>query len=283
MMKSPQPHTPPPSHDTEAVIAQHRETLKELFPLPQVQPPRKKKTPASITLVLALLAAGLVWLDPAYRSEQYATAIGQRQFIQLADGSELTLNTNTRLEVSWHLRSRRVNLPQGQAMFHVAKANFRPFVVIAANSETRVLGTRFDVYHEDQQAHKQVTVSVAEGTVRVTSKAADGLNGTTLTASQQVKIDGDGHMHAPIAIDPSISMSWMNGKLVFAQTPLQQVIAEIQRYRTAPIQLQGKTAQLKLSGTFAIDNTDKLLQLLPDILPVRLEPQPDGSLLISSR
>lgn len=278
MLKSPAPHTPP--HDAEAVIAQHRESLKELFPLPPVQPPRKKKTTASVTLLLALLAAGLVWLDPAYRSEHYATTIGQRQSIQLADGSELTLNTNTSLEVSWHLRSRRVNLPQGQAMFHVAKANFRPFLVSAANSETRVLGTRFEVYREQAQ----VTVTVAEGTVRVISKAAAGWNGTTLTASQQVRIDGDGQMHAVQQIDPSLSMSWMDGKLVFAQTPLQQVIDEIQRYRTAPIQLQaGKTSQFKLSGTFSIDNTDQLLQLLPDILPVRLEQQPDGSLLISTR
>lgn len=288
MMKSPQPQTQQAqqtqkaAHDAESVIAQHRDTLKELFPLSDIQPTRKKKIAASATpvLMLALLAAGLLWLDPTYRSEHYASAIGQRQHIQLADGSEITLNTNTSLEVSWHLRSRRVQLPQGQAMFHVAKATYRPFIVSAAHSETRVLGTRFEVYHQNEQ----VAVTVAEGQVRVTSKAADGLTGTTLTASQQVRIDNDGRMHAAETIDPSLSMSWLDGKLVFSQTPLQQVIAEIQRYRTEPIRLQaGKATRLKLSGTFSIDNTDKLLQLLPDILPVRLEQQADGSLLISAK
>lgn len=274
---------PPPGkeqHSAEDALAQHRDTLKELFPLPEIKKPRKKKTAANATLLLAMIAAGLLWLDPAYRSEQHATVIGQRADITLADGSKLTLNTDTQLEVSWHLRSRRVALRQGQALFSVAKAAYRPFTVAAGKADIRVVGTVFDVYR--QQDH--VTVTVEEGKVQVTSKAASGHMRTMLTANQQITMSADGALQPAHDINPANSLAWRDGKLVFEQTPLSQAIAEIQRYRREPIRLQSAAlGKLRFSGVFAIDNTDKLLQLLPDILPVKVKQQKDGSLLVSEK
>ncbi|MDR5170620.1 FecR family protein [Methylobacillus flagellatus] len=274
---------PPPGkeqHSAEDALAQHRDTLKELFPLPEIKKPRKKKTAANATLLLAMIAAGLLWLDPAYRSEQHATVIGQRADITLADDSKLTLNTDTQVEVSWHLRSRRVALHQGQALFSVAKAIYRPFTVAAGKADIKVVGTVFDVYrHPDH-----VTVTVEEGKVQVTSKAASGYMRTMLTANQQATISADGTLQPARDVNPASSLAWREGKLVFEQTPLSQAIAEIQRYRRGLIHLQAPAlGNLRFSGVFAIDNTDKLLQLLPDILPVNVEEQEDGSLLISKK
>ncbi|WP_230347948.1 FecR domain-containing protein [Methylobacillus methanolivorans] len=227
-----------------------------------------------------MIAAGLLWLDPAYRSEQHATVIGQRADITLADGSKLTLNTDTQVEVSWHLRSRRVALHQGQALFSVAKATYRPFTVAAGKADIRVVGTMFDVYR--QQDH--VTVTVEEGKVQVTSRAANGYMRTMLTANQQATISADGTLQSARDVNPARSLAWRDGKLVFEQTPLSQAIVEIQRYRRGPIHLQAPAlGNLRFSGVFAIDNIDKLLQLLPDILPVNVEEQEDGSLLISKK
>ncbi|MFJ5445935.1 FecR family protein [Methylobacillus methanolivorans] len=267
-------------HSAEDALAQHRDTLKELFPLPVIKKSRKKKTAANAMLLLAMIATGLLWLDPAYRSEQHATVIGQRADITLADGSKLTLNTDTQLEVSWHLRSRRVALHRGQALFAVAKATYRPFTVAAGKAHIKVVGTVFDVYHHPDH----VTVTVEEGKVQVTSKATAGYLRNMLTANQQITISADGNLHAVNVIQPTSSLAWRDGKLVFEQTTLAQAIADIQRYRREPIRLQSAAlGRLKFSGVFSIDNTDALLQLLPAILPIKVNPQSDGSLLISEK
>lgn len=266
--------------NAEDVIKQHRETLKELFPLPELKKPRKKKTATNATLFVALVAAGVLWLDPAYRSEQHATVIGQRGEIALADGSKLTLNTDTQLEVSWHLRSRRLALHQGQALFNVSKATYRPFIVAAGTANIKVVGTVFDVYRHPGH----VTITVEEGKVQVTSKSASGYMRSILTANQQITMSADGALQPAHDINPVSSFAWRDGKLVFEQTPLSQAIAEIQRYRREPIRLQSAAlGKLRFSGVFAIDNSDKLLQLLPDILPVKVTQQKDGSLLISEK
>ena len=266
---------------TEDTLAQHQETLKELFPLPDLDKARKKKKRPSTTLtLLALIAAGVIWLDPAYHTESFTTMVGQRASIALADGSHITLNTNTQLDVSWHLRTRHVALHQGQALFDVAKATYRPFTVAAAQADIKVLGTHFDVRRDDDQ----VTVAVAEGVVRVRSHAADGFLATTLIANQQLMVRADGSMGAPASINPATSLAWLEGKLVFEQTPLEQVIAEIQRYRREPIHLNAQAAgKLKLSGTFSIDRSDELFRLLPDILPVSVMRDADGSVVISAK
>ena len=82
---------------------------------------RAAKTAAGgIAAALAIAMAGLFWLDPAYRSEQVATAVGERGSWILSDGSEVQLNTGSRLRVEYHLRSRRLYLPQGEALFKPA-------------------------------------------------------------------------------------------------------------------------------------------------------------------
>ncbi len=280
-MQHPQPPIGTNKTNTEDTLIQHRETLKELFPLPVIKKPRKKKTLARhAPLVLSILTAGLLWLDPAYKTEQHATIIGQRAEVALADGSKLTLNTNTQLEVSWHLRSRRVTLHQGQALFTVAKATYRPFTVVADQANIRVVGTIFDVYrHPDH-----VTVTVEEGKVQVTSKAPTGYMRTTINPNQQVTISANGNLQPAHNINAASSLMWRDGKLVFEQATLTQAITEIQRYRHESIHLQSAAlGQLKFSGVFATDDTDTLLQLLPDILPVTIREQADGSLLISKK
>lgn len=280
-MLYPKPPSDTDKINTEDALSQHRETLKELFPLPVIKQPRKKKSVARhASLLIALLALGLLWLDPAYKTEHYATLIGQRAELALADGSHLTLNTNTQLDVSWHLRSRRVALHRGQALFAVAKATYRPFTVAAGKAHIKVVGTVFDVYHHPDH----VTVTVEEGKVQVTSKAAAGYLRNMLTANQQITISADGNLHPVNVIQPTSSLAWRDGKLVFEQITLAQAIADIQRYRREPIRLQSAAlGRLKFSGVFSIDNTDALLQLLPAILPIKVNPQSDGSLLISEK
>ncbi|MET1536941.1 FecR domain-containing protein, partial [Burkholderia sola] len=101
-------HLPTPE-EIEQAAAQRRELRQ------------RRALRAGSAAALAALAL-LLWADPALQRQTLATAVGQRQSWQLADGSEVQLNTGSRVHVAQHLRSRRLVLDQGEASFEVSHA-----------------------------------------------------------------------------------------------------------------------------------------------------------------
>ena len=115
------------------------------LPAPAKQPKPRSLTTLSVLIVTLGLACVLAWIDPSYKAEQFGSTIGEHQVIQLADGSRITLDAASRITVSWHLRSRRVELQAGQALFSVAPALYRPFLTSAGSTRIQVVGTRYNV------------------------------------------------------------------------------------------------------------------------------------------
>ncbi|OLS62337.1 FecR family protein [Pseudomonas putida] len=261
--------------DEDQAIARLREALKQRFPMPEPKP-RKKRVGVTAAGLLSLALLGtLVWVDPAYRSEHYRTQVGERQTLDLSDGSQVTLDGASELGVSWHLFSRRTELLGGQALFEVAPRVYRPFLVEAGEASIRVVGTRFNV---DRQAG-EVRVSVAEGRVAVKAGAAD----RELAPGQQVRL-GNGQSGAVTAVDAGGVGAWRSGQLVFERTPLSEVLAVIQRYQDKPVRLQdARLGTLPVSGVFDSAHVERLLALLPSILPVQLNTGAEGAVLISPR
>ena len=276
-----------PAHAFDAALAAERDTLRALFPLPPVRSAARLRTrrqgtalrnTTAAAFLLATATAALLWADPAWRTERHATAVGERREVHLADGSTLTLDTATLLDVSWHLRTRRVTLRQGRARFAVAPSALRPFDVAAADAHIRVIGTVFDVYR--QQA--LVRVTVLEGQVQVGSSLPGVLASRLLFQGQQWRLDGSGAATATQAADLTQLGAWQQGRLVFDRTPLREALAEVQRYRSAPIRLRddGRIGGLAVSGAFDTTRIDQMLDLLPRIVPARVQRHPDGSVEI---
>lgn len=259
---------------TDDALARHREALKKRFPLP---PPARKprQRVATLGVLIGALVLGLLWLDPAYRSERYSSASGQVRSIALADGSRLMLDGASQVDVSWHLRSRRVELLAGQALFDVAPATYRPFRTLAGSAEITVVGTRYSV----SRVAEQVRVAVEEGRVGVRGLHDELL----LTPGQQVLVR-NGQLGSPERVDARALNGWIDGRVVFDRTPLVEVLDTLRRQRDTRVQLDDPDlAQLPVSGTFASANLDALLVLLPKILPVQLQRAADGSLSLSRR
>jgi len=253
-----------------------RQRLEALCqPEPVRQLPRRRLLRQALAAGVAVVALGLGWTGWQYQQlnhqDTLTTALGERRQVELPDGSRLELNSATQVQVMFSAGQRHVRLGAGEAMFIVAHDSDRPFVVSTAQGDVTVTGTRFDV----RQDPNSTRVAVEQGSVKVQG-AAESL--ALLTAGQGSHIDAQGKVAAPYAIDANAVTAWRQGKLVFDNAPLSDVVAEVSRYRARPLHVApGKAAALRLSSTFSTDDPDALLRALPSILPVAIKAHDDGS------
>ncbi|MNG90859.1 fec operon regulator FecR [compost metagenome] len=244
-------------------------------PDPVSQLPRRRFLRQALAAGVTVVALGLGWSGWQYQrlnqQDALQTALGERRQVELADGSHLELNGGTRLQVDFSAARRHIVLEAGEAMFIVAHDSRRPFVVDTAQGSVTVTGTRFDVRLDPALTR----VAVEQGSVRVQGKDTSLAQ---LHAGQGVHIDAQGQVAAPYAVNASALTAWRQGKLVFDNATLAEVVAEASRYRAQPLRVApGKVAELRLSSTFSTDDTDALLRALPSILPVAIKTHEDGS------
>ena len=129
-------------------------------------PPQRRRFVAAASIAFAVaIAGGVFW--QAHRYPLYATDIGERRSITLADGSTVDLNARSKLRVEFSGAERRVELLDGQALFEVARDQQRPFIVHSGDATVRAVGTQFDVYRKESGT----TITVLEGRVAVYSAA----------------------------------------------------------------------------------------------------------------
>lgn len=156
----------------------------------------------------------------------YTTANGERATIKLPDGSRVTLNVGSRLEVPANFgdATRTVQL-DGEAVFDVEQAVGTPFVVLAGPSAIRVLGTRFLVRH--YTADSSATISVQSGRVAVGETVLDAQQQATVSASRLVTMT---------AMEPE-RFSFIDGFLQFDGATLATIIPDLNRWYDADIRL----------------------------------------------
>lgn len=251
-------------------------------------------TAATLVIATAIVAV-LQFYDP--NRTRYASAVGQIETVQLADGSRVTLSGDSAIVAHISEHERRVELTRGRAYFDVAKDQRRIFHVRAAATEIRVVGTAFDV----NKSPDGVRVSVTEGKVQVTEVPSflnrlTGLDGndapahnpqptvhnpqptthnpqsTILEPGQQLLAALDGKLAAePATFDPDEALSWKQGRLRYVNTRLATVVDEVNRYREDKIVLADKTLRdYRVTTSFKTDETDQLLSGLAKSYPVQI-------------
>ncbi|HEY1607868.1 MAG TPA: FecR domain-containing protein [Paraburkholderia sp.] len=199
----------------------------------------------------------------------YRTGTGERRQIALSDRVSVDMNTQTRINVlSAQAGEPRhgVNLLAGEAEV-VAAASGRgmpvqPVVVVAGRGRLSAEVARFDV----RRAGSQVCVTCISGTVAVEHPAQH----VTLTAAQQVTYD-DARMRPVSLIDPAVVTAWREGRLVFKDVPLAQVIDEINRYRPGKVILRNAAlANSKVRAEIEIARIDGAVSMLSKLYNLRV-------------
>ena len=214
----------------------------------------------------------------------YKSAIGQRSTIDLADGSAVTLNTNSRIEVVFSAQQRAIKLTQGQAYFDVAKDIHRPFVVEAGDKRVVALGTAFEVKLDQAKA---VQVTLVEGKVAVDDVASENIKEAIQRVREQSSeskavqlLPGDRLIAKPqqsaqiIRLDnANESTSWRDGRLVYRREAILNVIQEMNRYTNQKITLadDNKVKQVQVSGVFRTGNPALFLKALTRMHPLEMQ------------
>lgn len=222
------------------------------------------------TLALLVTAGPIAWT--AYRVapwQQWAsdvhTATGEQREMILADGTKLTLNTATALDIAFDSTTRRLILRSGEIMIETARDPSpvpRPFIVESAQGSMRALGTRFVVRQIDQGSR----IAVTEGAVEVTRK--DNAAGRFVVQAGQ-QADFDRHDGELAEIDPHVE-AWVTGVLYAEKMQLGQFVEEVARYRRGVLRCDPAIAQMQVSGAFQLHDTDAVIKALVASLPIRV-------------
>ena len=206
----------------------------------------------------ALVGVAIGWkmlMPPA--QQQYATAPGQQRSFNLDDGTRVDLDTASRLLVHYDAKERRITLQQGRAFFRVAKDPQRPLSVDTDSGSVRAIGTRFEVDRHDGS----LSVALFEGKVQLRQTGAEGKVIGELTPGQRAQVSGSTVQVHDVSL--ADSPAWTRGQLVFDEQPLDQAVAEFNRYGGTPIRVDDATLrQLKISGVFHSNDTAGFLDAL---------------------
>ncbi len=212
--------------------------------------------------------------------DSLTTALGQRREVTLPDASVIAMNTATQLNVRLYKNKRIVTLASGEATFTVTKDANRPFYVETGATTVRVTGTQFNVRRDTGN----VRVTVISGSVEVNHTQGDTTAQVLLGANDTVFVADTTGPGAVEKTDATSVLAWHQGRVVFFNTPLSSAIGEINRYITHPITITDPAvAKMRIAGVFNIDNPATFLRLLPEIAPVAVRTQPDGSTLVVLR
>jgi transmembrane sensor len=204
---------------------------------------------------------------------KYSARKGERREIQLSDGSVVTLNAASTIQIAsdFGVKKRDVLL-QGEAFFQVSKDKTRPFIIKTGKIYTRVVGTSFNI--NAYAAENFISVAVATGKVQVEKEDAKGKTviGRDLTHNHLLVYDLKKDTYHQTMVDADQLSAWKTNKLVFNQASITQIAVILERSYNIPVVLTGKPRRQGLyTVTFDNYSLDKLLPLLASLTGITYE------------
>jgi transmembrane sensor len=215
---------------------------------------------AAVGLMAVTGGSALFWRSAS--AKVYETDVGEQKHVALDDGSQLFLDAQTRVAVSFSETARLVNMDFGRANFRVVPDLKRPFIVEAA--EHKIVATRcnFDVRCEDGQ----VQVVLIHGEADVKPAATPGIRGERLKAGERLVASND--IEKRDKPDMTHVLAWQSGYEMFDGEELAQAVEEMNRYSTAKLAADPSVAGLKVSGMYRVGDNAAFAHSLTKLLPI---------------
>lgn len=265
--------------------------LPEVLPEPGSAPgpvanPRASPGVVAVIAASVMVVATVAWsvlereapLQTRDATTTYATAVGEHRDLQLADGSSLSLNTGTLVEVgSLQGATRELRLLRGEAVFTVARDVTRPFRVHVGDRLVEAVGTEFDIRLHDAG---HVEVLVTDGRIRLGTGAvtdhADSGDAVTIATDGAVTVT---HLDAQSL---GARLAWRHGMVAFAGQPLSEALEEFSRHTPVRFVVADPATQRRpVGGTVPAGDVASLLEALRTNLGLESSRAADGSIHIS--
>lgn len=202
---------------------------------------------------------------------------GRRFTLTLTDGTNISLNAGSSLRYPEGFaegKERRVYL-QGEGFFNVKKDKAHPFIVETKDNSIRVLGTKFNVssYPDDEENN---TVLV-EGSIALGTKGQDHLEQITLQPGFMASWPSNSPSSVLLEeVDTDVYTGWLEGKIVFKNTPFKEIRKRLERHYNVAIQNTDTILdRKKFTGTFDIETLEEVLAILNENYPLRYLKQND--------
>ncbi|GEA02264.1 sensor [Alteromonas sp. KUL17] len=176
--------------------------------------------------------------------------------LPLADGSVVTLSGNSQLDVDFTSNQRNIVLLSGTAHFQVSPDKTRPFTVYSKGIYTRAVGTAFQVKMDDD-----IQISVTEGTVAVGDTHQEIQRFIKISNGKQINVELAGRTMSEIStFDEKTALSWINGRFIYEDAPLNEIISDLNRYREKKLYVGNSVStKIKIDASFDIQNIDSFL------------------------
>ncbi|WP_312152431.1 FecR domain-containing protein [Pseudomonas sp.] len=191
-----------------------------------------------------------------------STATGERRDVQGSDGSRIQLNTASAIDLRYSADQRLLTLIRGELTLDSNANDKRPFII---DTQLGALST-----HDGQLLLREnaqgLLLAVRRGEVTLMPHSAPLRQ---VYPGQVLQLAASG------AIQPALvhgdPWGWTDGVLSVQQMPLSEFTAELSRYRPGLLRCAPEVADLKVSGTYQLADTEQILQLLARSLPLRID------------
>ncbi|WP_323990096.1 FecR family protein [Pseudomonas canadensis] len=227
--------------------------------------PERRAALGKLALLLAVMPVGWGSWKLAHTQQwtaDYRTRVGERREWVLADGSRITLNTDSAIDVLFDSQQRLVHLREGEILVQTAQDASRPFLVSTGQGRMQALGTRFTVRELNSRTH----LAVLEGAVKV--MLADNRQVAPLVVNAGQRMDFSAQTFGSLTPTDRNVGAWTQGMLMADKMRLADFVAELTRYRRGFVRYDPTIAELRISGAFPISDTQRTLNMLVQTYPV---------------
>lgn len=233
---------------------------------------------AAILFVPLLLASSWLFFKQFDQKDQVKFAMqeitsppGIRSQVVLPDGSKVWLNAEStiKFKVPFSKESRDVDL-LGEAFFDVTKNPEQPFVVQSGNIKVEVLGTRFNckAFAEDQQ----IDVILEEGRIALNTQSTSGSKEEIMNPGDHAVIERESGATTISNENISKYIAWHTGKLVFDNTPMDEVAQMLERWYGVEVTVQDREIMnYRFTTTFENESLFQVIELLGLSSPIRIK------------
>jgi transmembrane sensor len=197
----------------------------------------------------------------------HLTVVGERQRLQLEDGSKILLNTNSAFSSDIAGTNQVAHLLQGEAFFEVPVSQSPPLEVQAGAVSMHTSGSAFAVRYLDGVA--QIHVERGALNVRTLNE-----NAQVVQAGDSLRVDPNG-TSTRLKLDRNKDLAWIEGRLVFDNCPLSEVLAELRRYYPGWIlNTNDRLESVAVTGNYRLDDPLEVVRSLAHITSASLHELP---------